>query len=78
MILVIKKGRVSTTEGLRFLNGKIISEVTGGYKYLGILELDKITEKEMKEAFRKKYMRRMRLIMKSELHGRNKNKVINT
>ena len=48
-----------------------------GYKYLGILELDKIKEKEMKELFRKEYLRRFN-IMKSKLNGRNKILAANT
>ena len=77
-VTVIKKDRVSKTEVLRLLNGEIITEVNEGYKYLGILELDEIKEQEMKEVFRKEYMRRLKLIMKSKLHGRNKIKAINT
>ena len=43
-----------------------------GYTYLGILETDKIKEKEMKEKFSKEYLRRLRLILRSKLNGRNK------
>ena len=49
-----------------------------GYRYLGIIELDKVKEQEMKLEFRAEYMRRLKLIMKSKLHGRNKIKAINT
>ena len=57
----------------------MIKEVTEeGYKYLGILELDKVKEQEMKQEFRAEYMRRLKLIIKSKLHGRNKIKAINT
>ena len=42
-----------------------------GYKYLGILELDKFKEREMKEIFRTEYM-------KSQLNGKNKIKAANT
>ena len=31
-----------------------------GYTYLGILETDKIKEKEMKEKFSKEYLRQLR------------------
>ena len=40
-----------------------------GYTYLGILETDKIKEKEMKEKFSKEYLRQLRLILKSKLNG---------
>ena len=43
-----------------------------GYTYLGILETDKIKDKEMKEKFSREYLRRLRLILRSKLNGRNK------
>ena len=49
-----------------------------GYTYLGIIELDKIKEAEMKEKITKEYKRRQRLILKSKLNGRNKVTTINT
>ena len=49
-----------------------------GYTYLGIVELDKIKENEMKEKTIKEYKRRLRLILKSKLNGRNKITAINT
>ena len=48
------------------------------YTYLGIVELDKIKENEMKEKTIKEYKRRLRLILKSKLNGRNKITAINT
>ena len=75
----IERGKLSKAEGLRLLSGKMIKEVTEeGYKYLAILELDKVKEQEMKQEFRGEYKRRMKLIMKQKLHGRNKIKAINT
>ena len=49
-----------------------------GYKYLGILEIDGVMEDEMKMKFRKEYLRRLRLVLKSKLNGRNKFQAINT
>ena len=49
-----------------------------GYNYLGIVELDKIKEEEMKCTYRKEYLRSVRLVMQSKLNGRNKIKAINT
>ena len=49
-----------------------------GYTYLGITELDKIKETEMKEKITKEYKRRQRLILKSKLNGINKVTAINT
>ena len=54
-------------------DGERIKEVEqNGYKYLGILEYKKIKENEMKENFWRKYLRRIKLIMKSKLNDRNK------
>ena len=49
-----------------------------GYTSLGIVQLDKIKESEMKEKTIKEYKRRLRLILKSKLNGKNKITVINT
>ena len=49
-----------------------------GYTYLGIIELDKIKETEMKDKITKEYKQRQRLILKSKLNGRNKVTVLNT
>ena len=75
----MKKGKLSKTEGIQLVNGETIKEVCEeGYKYLGILELDKVKEQEMKDIFRNEYMRRLKLVMKSKLNGRNKIKAANT
>ena len=42
------------------------------YKYLGILEYNKINESEMKENIGREYLRRTKLIMKNRLYGRDK------
>ena len=78
-VACVKRGKLSKAEGLRLLSGKMITEVNEeGYRYLGIIELDKVKEQEMKLEFRAEYMRRLKLIMKSKLHGRHKIKAINT
>ena len=48
-----------------------------GYTYLGIIELDKIKENEMKERTIKEYKQRPRLVLKSKLNGKNKISAIN-
>ena len=48
------------------------------YTYLGIIELDKIKESEMKERHIKEYKRRLSLILRSKLNGRNKFTAMNT
>ena len=49
-----------------------------GYTYLGMVELEKIKENEMKVKMTKEYKRRLRLILKSKLNGRNKITAMNT
>ena len=49
-----------------------------GYKYLGILEVDMMREKEMKKRFVREYKRRLKLVLKSKLNGKNKINAINT
>ena len=49
-----------------------------GYTYLGIVELDKIKENKMKDKSIREYERRMRLILRSKLNGRNKVAAMNT
>lgn len=48
------------------------------YKYLGILESDRMKENRMKFQFLKDDKGRVLLILKSKLNGKNKVKAINT
>lgn len=48
------------------------------YKYLGILELNKVKEQEMKDIFRNEYKQGQKQGMKSKLNCGNKIKVANT
>ena len=78
-LLVMKRGKAVKSQGLKLAEGEIINEIEdGGYKYLGVLEKDKIMETEMKTKLKSEYCRRVRLVMKSKLNGRNKIKAINT
>ena len=51
VILIIKRGKVVTREGIDLPDGKMIKclEEGSGYKYLGILETDGIKHEEMKD-----------------------------
>ena len=78
-VLVLKRGKVVSSEGAEMPDGERIKEIEkNGYRYLGILEYNKIKESKMKENFRREYLRRTKLIMKSRLNGRNKIIAINT
>ena len=48
------------------------------YKYLGVDENDGIQHSKMKEKIRKEYNRRVRLILRTELNGRNKVEAVNS
>ena len=78
-LLILKKGKIVRHQGIELPNGETMKEVEQeGYTYLGVVELDKIKESEMKEKTIKKYKRRFRLILKSKLNGKNKITAINT
>ena len=77
-VVVLKKGKVVSSEGVEMPDGEGIKVDENGYKYLRILENNKIKESKMKENFRREYPRKTKLIMKSRLNGRNKIIVINT
>ncbi|CAB4007495.1 Hypothetical predicted protein [Paramuricea clavata] len=61
-MLVMKRGKIVECNGIQLPDEKTIKSVEeDGYKYLGILELDKIMEGEMKRKFVKEYGRRLRV-----------------
>ena len=77
--VILKKGRLVKFDGIHLPNQEIMKEVDeNGYTYLGILELDEIKEHEMKIKVTAEYKRRLRLILKSKLNGKNKIHAINT
>ena len=56
-VLIMKRGKFVSFEGVDFLNGENIKNVEQkGYKYLRVLEYDKIKEKNMKESSRGDYL----------------------
>ena len=72
-VLIMERGKVIRTDGIRLPDGQHMKDSDEiGYTYLGILETDKIKEKEMKEKFSREYMQRLRLILRSKLNGKNK------
>ena len=65
-------------DGIELPDGEKMEGVNKeGYKYLGIVELDWIKEKEMKERFTKEYKRRNEFILKSNLNSKNAISAIN-
>ena len=77
-VVILKKGKLVKFDRIHLPNQEIMKEVDeNGYTYLGILELDEIKEHEMKIKVTAEYKRRLRLIMKSKLNGKNKIQAIN-
>ena len=72
-VLIMKRGKVVTREGIDLPDGRMMKciEEGSGYKYLGILEADGIKHEEMKDQETKEYVRRLRTILKSKINGGN-------
>ena len=78
-VLILKGGKVVECEGIVLPNGETIKIIEDeGYKYLEILEMDEIKEEAMKNRFKKEYLSRLRLILKSKLNGKNNFQAINS
>ena len=78
-VVILKKGKLVNLDGIHLANLETMKEVDeNGYTYLGILELDEIKEREMKINVTAEYKRKLRLILKSKLNGKNKIQAINT
>ena len=78
-VLIMKRGKVVESDGLRMPDGTMMRNIEeGGYKYLGILEVDGIKHDEMKEQLKKEYIRRVRNVLKSKLNGGNIISAINS
>ena len=65
-MLVIEKGKIVKSVGIELPDGKVIKSLQKdeSYKYLGILEADKFLEEKMKLNISKKYIRRLRKVLK--------------
>ena len=71
-VVSLRRGRKIRWQGIQLLNGEEIGEAgAGGYKYLGILELDKIMCEEIKMKVKEVYQKRVTLLMKTHLNGKN-------
>ena len=75
-----KKGKLTSTGNIVIDKDTEIQELgqEGVNKYLGVDKSDGIQHSKMKEKIRKKYNRRVRLILRTELNGRNKIEAINS
>ena len=61
-------------------DGKVMKGLieVAGYKYLGILQADRIRYTEMKEKEKTEYLRRVCKVLETKLNGGNIIKVMNT
>ena len=76
---IAAKRKENKMEGIQLPNGQEIGEAgVGGYKYLGFLELDKIMCDEMKGKVKEVYQKRITLLMKTHLNGKNLFLALNT
>ena len=79
VVLVLKRGNIAKMEGVVLPDGQVMKAIEDrGCRYLGILETDHLKEKEMKDLFLKEYKRRLKLVLKSKLSGKNKIMAANT
>ena len=72
-MLVMEKGKIVKSVGIEKPNGKVIKSSQEGesYKYLEILEADKVLEEKMKLNVSKEYIRRLRKVLQSKLNSEN-------
>lgn len=72
-MLMFKRGEIFECDGIILPDGQVMKQLDeDGYKYLGILECNQVMEKEMKTIFTKEYIRKLKLVLRSKLNGRNK------
>ena len=72
---VVKSGKLSKTEGIRHVNGETTGVGEEWYKHLGMMELDRVKEKDMKDTLNYDYLRRLKLVKNSKSNGGKKSKL---
>ena len=79
-MLIMKNGKRHMTERMDLLNPEKIRTLgeKETYKYLAILEAGTIKHAEMKEIFKKEYVRRTTKLLETKLYSMNLLKGINT
>ena len=77
--VLMKRGKKVEDAGIQMPDGQLIQDLGNeSYKYLGVLEADKIKMEEMKNKVRKDYYRRIRKVLQSKLNGGNVIKAMNS
>ena len=78
-ILEMRRGRQVGSSGIDLPDNQHIKEVKeDGYKYLGIMQLDKILNTKMKGKITSEYVRSVKKLCRSKLNGGNLISGINT
>ena len=79
-MLSLKRGNIVASDGIKLPDKSLIKSMKEGesYKYLGILQTDRIWHKEMKIEVGREYKRRVRKLLETKLNGGNLVKGINT
>ena len=75
--LINKRGNMKTSQGIELPNGHI-NDIAESYKYLGIIQSYGNHYKEVRDKATSEYRKRIRLILKSQLSGKNIVTAINT
>ena len=72
--IVLKKRKLICSQNLILDIKWKIQELEQGetYKYIGIEESEDVQHQETKERLKKEYTKRLRMILKSELHAKSK------
>jgi hypothetical protein len=76
----VQKGMVVESDSIEteFGNIKALNQQEDVYKYLGVLEKEKVEKEKMKELVKKEYKDRVRKLLKSSLNAKNLFQAINT
>lgn len=66
----MRRAEITTTEGILLPDGSEIEKLDegGGYKYLGILEMDWVMHEERKKSLSKEYFGEVRKLLQSMLN----------
>ena len=72
-MLVIEKGKIVKSVGIELPDSRVIKSLQEGesYKYLRILEADRVLVEEMNLKVSKEYFRRLQKVLKLKLNGSN-------
>ena len=71
-VLTMEAGKRVKRDGMELPSGEMMKAVDEcGYKYFGVLQTEKVMDKEMKKTVRDKYMRRVSFLAKSKLNAGN-------